>query len=160
MSSLTGQQIKDTYLSLLKVNDNGQISNVSQSITDGAGNPSGLYLTNDGVTVSGSLSVGGTINLTGSLMVNGIPVISGSVIEVPFSYNRTFGINTIKQYESILNPGNLLVLSNNIFIVEENAEYYVLGDLRNSGSLIVSGTIHIDGGLYNSGSIVGPGIIE
>ena len=89
------------------------------------------------------------------------PAGSGSG-QIPFLRNTTHGgsTDTITEYQSIFNPANLVVLSSSIFIVEQNAEYYVLGDVYNSGSLVVSGTLHIDGGLYNSGSIVGPGIIE
>jgi hypothetical protein len=55
MASLTGQQIKDTYQSLLKTDDNGLITNAFKGVTDGSGSASGLYLRNNGVEVSGSL---------------------------------------------------------------------------------------------------------
>lgn len=159
MASLTGQKIKDTYQSLLKTDDNGLVTTVFKNITDGSGSVSGLYLKNDAILVSGSLITNGDLNITGSLTVNGIEIVSGSTVKVPFSYNQTNGTDTIRQYQSIFNPTNLKILENNTFIIEENAEYYVLGDLYNSGSLIVSGTLIIGGVLYNSGSITGPGII-
>lgn len=52
MASLTGNKIKDTYTSLLKVGDNGTIDSSAQALTDGAGNALGLTLTNTGVLVS------------------------------------------------------------------------------------------------------------
>ena len=52
MASLTGNKIKDTYSSLLKVGDNGAIDSSAQALTDGAGNALGLTLTNAGVVVS------------------------------------------------------------------------------------------------------------
>ena len=52
MASLTGNKIKDTYTSLLKVGDNGAIDSSAQALTDGAGNALGLTLTNTGVIVS------------------------------------------------------------------------------------------------------------
>jgi hypothetical protein len=61
MASLTGQLIKDTYQSLLKVDDNGQITNISKNITDGLGGSSGLYLTSTGVIISGSLQISGSL---------------------------------------------------------------------------------------------------
>ena len=52
MASLTGQKIKDTYTSLIKVGDNGAIDSSAQALTDGDGNSIGLTLTNQGVIVS------------------------------------------------------------------------------------------------------------
>lgn len=52
MASLTGNKIKDTYTSLIKVGDNGAIDSSAQALTDGAGNAIGLTLTNQGVIVS------------------------------------------------------------------------------------------------------------
>lgn len=130
-----------------------------------------------GDTTSGSLNISnGNINVTGSIKVtNGITgslygtasyAISASiaqdVINKPFLRNQTTSsiINTIRSHESIFNPSNLTILSNDIFIIESNAEYYVLDTVINSGSLIVSGTLHIGGALLNYGTISGPGIIE
>ena len=68
--------------------------------------------------------------------------------------------DTITVNQSVFNPSNLTVLSSSIFIIEAEADYYVLGDVMNSGSIIVDGTLKIGGALYNSGSITGTGIIE
>jgi hypothetical protein len=44
MASLVGQQLKDTYDSLLKTSDNDALSGTYKEITDGSGNGSNLYL--------------------------------------------------------------------------------------------------------------------
>jgi hypothetical protein len=68
--------------------------------------------------------------------------------------------DTITINQSIFNPSDLTVLSTSVFIVDTNADYYVLGDLYNNGSIIVNGTLKIGGVLYNYGTITGSGIIE
>jgi hypothetical protein len=68
--------------------------------------------------------------------------------------------DTISINQSIFNPSNLTVLSTSTFIVDTNADYYVLGDFYNSGTTIVNGTLKVGGAIYNSGTITGSGIIE
>ena len=72
MASLTGQKIKDTYKSLLKVGDNGQITSNFKNISDGSGSTTGLYLENDGVLVSGSFIVSGSLDISGSFFITQI----------------------------------------------------------------------------------------
>jgi len=87
-------------------------------------------------------------------------VIGGN--QIPFLKNKTTpnGIDIIKTDESIFNPDQLIILNSSVFIIEENANYYVLGDLYNNGVIQVSGTLKIGGILHNSGTITGSGIIE
>jgi len=68
--------------------------------------------------------------------------------------------DTITINQSIFNPSDLRVLSTSVFIIDTNADYYVLGDLYNSGTTIVNGTLKVGGIIYNSGTITGSGIIE
>ena len=68
--------------------------------------------------------------------------------------------DTITINQSIFNPSNLTVLSTSVFIVDTNADYYILGDLYNYGSVIVNGTLKVGGIIYNYGTITGSGIIE
>ena len=73
MASLTGNKIKDTYTSLLKVGDNGAIDSSAQALTDGAGNALGLTLTNAGVIVSstnGTLIGTSDTNVVGASLLN------------------------------------------------------------------------------------------
>jgi len=72
MASLTGQKIKDTYQSLLKVGDNGKITPNFKNISDGSGSTTGLYLKNDGVSVSGSFIVSGSLDVSGSFFITEI----------------------------------------------------------------------------------------
>jgi hypothetical protein len=53
MASLVGQQLKDTYDSLLKTSDNDALGGTYKEITDGSGNGSNLYL-----GTSGSVGIG------------------------------------------------------------------------------------------------------
>jgi hypothetical protein len=80
----------------------------------------------------------------------------------PFLKNQTHSgaTDTIQINESIFNPSNLTILSTSVFIVSTSADYYVLGDLTNYGTLQVDGTLKIGGVLYNYGTITGSGIIE
>jgi hypothetical protein len=141
MSSLTGQQIKDTYQSLLKTDDNGLITTVYKGITDGSGSVSGLYLKADGVYVSGSL------------------VVNGGTIYSQFLNNETSGTTIISAHQNIINHGDLVVRSTDVFIIEETAQYLILGELINSGSIIVSGSLIANQGISGNGSISGPGVI-
>ena len=79
----------------------------------------------------------------------------------PFMKSRTpaNATSSVVDYDSIFNPSNLLVQDTSVFIIDSTSYYYVLGDLINSGSIIVDGTLKIGGVLYNSGSITGTGTI-
>ncbi len=58
MASLNNQKIKDTYEGLIKTNDNAAISSEVE-LTDGAGNSTGVSVSNDGrVVASGTVSFG------------------------------------------------------------------------------------------------------
>ena len=65
MATLTGNQIKDTYKSLLKVDDNGELAATLQEITDGNGTGSGVSL-----NTAGDLKATGTLEF-GSLKDTG-----------------------------------------------------------------------------------------
>jgi hypothetical protein len=59
MASLQGNTIKDTYKSLLKVADNGELEATAQEITDGNGNGTGVSLNTSGdVTATGTVAFG------------------------------------------------------------------------------------------------------
>ena len=94
MASLTGQNIKDTYQSLLKTDDNGLITNVSKNITDGSGSASGLYLKTDGVLLSGSVIVEGTLEATASFALTASYALNGGGgVSVDTSSFATTGSN-------------------------------------------------------------------
>lgn len=59
MASLQGTKIKNTYPSILKVGDNGELEATAQEITDGAGNGTGVSLNTSGdVAATGTVSFG------------------------------------------------------------------------------------------------------
>jgi hypothetical protein len=81
--------------------------------------------------------------------------------DYPFLRNQTNpgSIDVIKVRESIFNPCDLEILSTSVFIVDDFACYYVLGDLINNGSLVVDGECKIGGALLSTGPITGSGTI-
>ena len=121
------------------------------------------------ITIPQSNAAGSAFNdvhISGSNLIlqtdsNGVLIGSKLIPNDYFLKNTTIDeITTIAQYDSIFNPFNLLIKDSHIFIIEPDADYYVLGDLTNSGSIVVNGTLKIGGALLNIGSIVGDGIIE
>jgi hypothetical protein len=79
---------------------------------------------------------------------------------IPFLRNETNRtLNIVGSNESIFNPCDLNIRANHIFIVEDNACYYVLGDLTNNGELVVDGELKVGGELTGGGPITGSGII-
>ncbi len=59
MATLTGTTIKDTYKSLIKVNDNEELAATLQELTDGLGNGSGISINTSGdLKASGILEFG------------------------------------------------------------------------------------------------------
>ena len=90
-----------------------------------------------------------------------LPLSSITSSAIPyFLQNVVTDTATINSNDSIFSPADLLITTSGIFIIEENANYYVLGDLINSGSIIVDGTLKIGGNFFNYGSVVGSGVIE
>lgn len=120
-----------------------------------------ISASSDPIRVQGVQTGGDTELLTidGSGVVH--KILTSSVGGV-FLRNETNSgaTNTITINQSIFNPSNLTVLSGSTFIIDADADYYVLGDLYNSGTTIVNGTLKVGGIIYNSGSITGSGIIE
>lgn len=88
--------------------------------------------------------------------------LASESLDRPFLKNitSTSSLNVIKIHDAIFNPDDLVVLSGSIFIVSQYASYYVLGNLINSGSIILSGSLKIGGYLINIGDISGPGILS
>lgn len=90
MSSLTGNLISDSYLGLLKTADNAVITSVTKSITDGAGNASALWLSNNLAKVSGSVQVTGSSIVLSDGIVAGHTTITTANITVE-NYESTVG---------------------------------------------------------------------
>jgi hypothetical protein len=65
MASLQNKKIKDTYVGLLKTEDNANVDSTEKNITDGSGNSTGVKISNDGtLNVTGELKFG-TLTDTG-----------------------------------------------------------------------------------------------
>ena len=83
MASLTNNKIKDTYQSLVKFNDNGNITTSAKRLTDGFGNNSPFFVSTTqigiGVTptlgydlhVNSNTKIGGNLEVGGNLTVSG-----------------------------------------------------------------------------------------
>jgi hypothetical protein len=78
MASLTGEQLKDTYDSLLKVDDNGSLGGTYKEITDGLGNGSGLYLGTGGNVGIGTTSPSKKLDVNGEITANDEITINSS----------------------------------------------------------------------------------
>jgi hypothetical protein len=157
MASLTGQRIKDTYQSLLKTNDNGQITSVYKNITDGVGDSSGLYLKDNGVLISGSLTV--TEGITGSLFgtaswaENSLFAISSSNSATASSADNFFVRNSITA-SSILVADTITAKSLVVEIVSSSIVYSsgsnIFGDelidkQTFTGSVDITGSLSVNG---------------
>ena len=85
MAALTGNSISSTYTSLLKVGDNGTLDTALQSITDGAGNTTGLSMNTGGaLTATGTITANAfsgplTGNVTGDLTGNVSDNVTGNI---------------------------------------------------------------------------------
>ena len=85
MASLTGQQINNTYDSLIKIEDNGPITGTPKNLTDGLGNQAPIQVGASGVNFPS-----GTVNFTGATVV-GLSVPPGAT--GPQGAQGTAGIN-------------------------------------------------------------------
>ena len=67
MSTLTNTRIKDTYKGLIKLIDNNAITSSDKEITDGFGNPTGIFMNNSGnLTIEGNFTSQGIIDSSGA----------------------------------------------------------------------------------------------
>jgi hypothetical protein len=90
------------------------------------------------------------------------PEDTGSIAtttSLPFLSNQTSGSNTIRKYQNIINHGDLVVKLNDTLIIEEGAQYSILGQLTNNGLITVSGSLIANQGITGPGSITGPGTV-
>ena len=153
MATLTGTQIKNTYDSLLKIEDNDGISSSTKLITDGLGNATPLSISTSQVSSSvdiqaSSFSTPGGL-ATDVLMANGTTAsfpsgnqildwtvaIPGSVIHNSNIADLYSGFRVAKESTAVgvIGSGMTLDFKNGI-----NTTANVIDDISNSNSLIVS----------------------
>jgi len=169
MSSLTGQKIKDTYQSLLKTDDNGLITTAFKNVTDGSGSATGLYLRNDAVEVSGSLTITGSVDITGSLTVNTINVGQNTLNFIDSTGNiinslSATGTSIILATGSFQTSGSSLLEGTSSYALTasyalnggggfvDTSSLATTGSNTFIGNQIISGSITLEGGVSISGS--------
>jgi hypothetical protein len=158
-----GVTYQSTLSSLQSLLVNTEISVIGGSISGDT-----IYINNsDG----NSIPISGLTYITGATYSDAVLYITdnyNSSIPVsitglsnPFIYNQTrlTSTNIVNSHESLFNHSDLVVQSGTIFIVEPDAEYYVLGDVHLNGTMIIDGTLKIGGVFYINGPIYGSGII-
>jgi|TARA_R110000744_G_scaffold226176_1_gene344556 hypothetical protein len=96
MATLTGTQIKHTYDSLLKIEDNDGVSSASKLITDGLGNATPLSISTSQVSSSVQIEATGFKTPTGTssefLMANGsVSTVDG---DKHYAHNQTSSSTT------------------------------------------------------------------
>lgn len=83
MATYTGERVKDTYESILKLKDNAALTSAQKAVTDGLGNETPLSLSTDLVKATSDVEAQGFRTPTGTstqyLMADGS--ISGAVIQ-------------------------------------------------------------------------------
>ncbi len=105
MATLSGNKIKDTYQSLVKFTDNGNITVGAKQLTDGFGNNSPLYLSTTQVGIGVTPESGLNLHVYGDAKIgSNLTVIGNLVVE---GSTTTVGTDTL----TVKDP--LIVLANN-----------------------------------------------
>ena len=93
-TTLQGKKIKDTYKSIIKINDNGEAGSTGKQLSDGDGNDLGVYVDTDGVLGVGAAA---SVAIDASSKTDAIQVPNGTTAERPTAgngmmrYNSTVG---------------------------------------------------------------------
>ena len=156
MATLTGNSISSTYTSLLKVGDNGTLAAALQSITDGAGNTSGLSMNTGGdltalgtITAnafSGPLTGNVTGNLTGNVTGNVTGNLTGNVTgnvtgDVTGNADTATALETARTIAGVSFDGTANISLTTDNITEGSNEYYTAEKVDDqANTLIQAGT--------------------
>src|SRR5210317_43893 len=144
MATLTGNSISSTYTSLLKVGDNGTLAAALQSITDGAGNTSGLSMNTGGdLTALGTITANAfsgplTGNVTGNLTGN----VTGNVTgDVTGNADTATALETARTIAGVSFNGTANISLTTDNITEGSNEYYTAEKVDDqANTLIQAGT--------------------
>jgi hypothetical protein len=105
MATLSGNKIKDTYQSLVKFSDNGNITTSAKQLTDGFGNNSPMYVSTTQVGIGVTPESGLNLHVYGDAKIgSNLTVIGNLVVE---GSTTTVGTDTL----TVKDP--LIVLANN-----------------------------------------------
>src|SRR5210317_2338545 len=105
MATLSGNKIKDTYQSLVKFSDNGNITTSAKQLTDGFGNNSPMFVSTTQVGIGVTPESGLNLHVFGDAKIgSNLTVIGNLVVE---GSTTTVGTDTL----TVKDP--LIVLANN-----------------------------------------------
>ena len=132
MASLTGNLISDSYSGLLKTTDNGTITSVTKSITDGLGNATALSLSTTSASIAGNLTINGTLNATASSATTA----SYALTTTTASFAQTASFVTTAQTASFVT--NAITLNSTA-----SAIFAITGSNTFTGTQVVSGSLRL-----------------
>lgn len=109
MATLTGQKVKDSYQSILKL-DSGTLTTSNKVVEDGAGNDSALSLSTTDVQVNGTLNFGTTPSSSSTelsvLLVDGT---TGDVVTRELASSAFSGSSVSVASPIVLSSGNVTI---------------------------------------------------
>ncbi len=118
MATLFNTKIKDTYQSLLKLEDNTILTTTTKNVTDGLGNASPLYMSTTRVGIgtnspTTTLDVNGSAKVSGAVSIlnpNYMSLTSNYTLEVGFNVNGKIRIGYVPSVGSVIQgSGNGIV---------------------------------------------------
>lgn len=124
MATLTGTQIKNTYDSLLKIEDNDGISSSVKSVTDGLGNATPLSMSTSRVISSVGIQATGFSTPTG--LATEVLMANGTTSSLP-SGNQTLDW-TVAQAGLVIHNSNLANLYSGFRIAKGGVVQGIIGN--------------------------------
>ena len=88
MASLSNTKIKDTYQSLVKFSDNGNITIGAKQLTDGFGNNSPLYVSTTQIGIGITPQSGYGLHVSSNVKIGGNLEVAGTTEVFGFLYTR------------------------------------------------------------------------
>jgi hypothetical protein len=143
MASLTGNLISDSYSGLLKTTDNGTITSVTKSITDGLGNATALSLSTTSASIAGNLTINGTLNATASSATTASYALTTTTASFAISASSAVSSSFAISADNAVSSSFAVTASNANFLDGlDSTAFAVL-----SGSNVITGSITLSGRL-------------